>query len=746
MEMMSNSPESNPESPDVHEETPSTADANSGSAPDGLATPDAHAESEAPNDASNGHAFPAAPKYEGDLEVNTLTPDDFDADDLRARLRTMMLSRRLDEKMMTLLKQGKGHFHIGCAGHEAAQSAIGMHSRPGQGPGHDWFCFYYRDLCMALTLGMSPEDALLAHLAKADDPNSGGRQMPEHFGLKDLNVMTTSSSVGAQFLPALGFAMGIQHRGEDNYVYASCGDGATSQGDFHEALNWATRRQAPVLFFVQDNKYAISVPVEDQTAGGTAYKLARGYDGLTRMRVDGTDFFAAASAAEAAMDHIRSGKGPVCLVADVVRLYPHSSSDDHSKYRTPDELEADRDIDPIDRLQHTLTDAGLLSDGEADEMRDDVRKQVDEAAEWAKQQADPSPETAMKYVYFEGDDEIEYSSESDLDPDADPMVLVDAVNRTLKEEMARDESILVYGEDVAGEKGGVFTATKDLTSMFGEDRCFNSPLAEASIIGTAVGLAASGFKPVVEIQFADYIWPAMQQIRNQVAPFRYRSNDDWACPMVIRVPCGGYIHGGLCHSQNVESIFGHMPGLKVVMPATAADAKGLLTTAIRSRDPVLFLEHKALYRDAAARTPTPPENYALPFGKARTVREGEDMTIITYGKMVPFSEKAAKELEKDGFDVEIIDLRSITPLDSEAVIESVKKTNRALVVYEDHEFIGFGAEISAQIADIAFTYLDAPVRRVAGDFSPIPFAHSLEREVLPSDSGILEAARDLLAF
>jgi len=746
MEMMSNSPESNPESPDVHEETPSTADANSGSAPDGLATPDAHAEGEAPNDASNGHAFTAAPKYEGDLEVNTLTPDDFDADDLRARLRTMMLSRRLDEKMMTLLKQGKGHFHIGCAGHEAAQSAIGMHSRPGQGPGHDWFCFYYRDLCMALTLGMSPEDALLAHLAKADDPNSGGRQMPEHFGLKDLNVMTTSSSVGAQFLPALGFAMGIQHRGEDNYVYASCGDGATSQGDFHEALNWATRRQAPVLFFVQDNKYAISVPVEDQTAGGTAYKLARGYDGLTRMRVDGTDFFAAASAAEAAMDHIRSGKGPVCLVADVVRLYPHSSSDDHSKYRTPDELEADRDIDPIDRLQNTLTDAGLLSDGEADEMRDDVRKQVDEAAEWAKQQADPSPETATTYVYFEGDDDVEYSSEADLDPDADPIVLVDAVNRTLKEEMARDESILVYGEDVAGEKGGVFTATKDLTSMFGEDRCFNSPLAEASIIGTAVGLAASGFKPVVEIQFADYIWPAMQQIRNQVAPFRYRSNDDWACPMVIRVPCGGYIHGGLCHSQNVESIFGHMPGLKVVMPATAADAKGLLTTAIRSRDPVLFLEHKALYRDAAARTPTPPENYALPFGKARTVREGEDMTIITYGKMVPFSEKAAKELEKDGFDVEIIDLRSITPLDSEAVIESVKKTNRALVVYEDHEFIGFGAEISAQIADIAFTYLDAPVRRVAGDFSPIPFAHSPEREVLPSDSGILEAARDLLAF
>lgn len=746
MEMMSNSPESNPETPDVQEETPSTADAGSGSAPDGLATPDSHTEADASESIPNGHSFQDSPAYEGDLDVNLLTPDDFDADDLRTRLRTMMLSRRLDEKMMTLLKQGKGHFHIGCAGHEAAQSAVGMHSRPGQGPGHDWFCFYYRDLCMALTLGMSPEDALLAHLAKADDPNSGGRQMPEHFGLKDLNVMTTSSSVGAQFLPALGFAMGVQQRGEDNYVYASCGDGATSQGDFHEALNWATRRQAPVLFFVQDNKYAISVPVEDQTAGGTAYKLARGYDGLTRMRVDGTDFFAAASAADAAMNHLRSGKGPVCLVADVVRLYPHSSSDDHSKYRTPDELEADKSIDPIERMRESLVDAGIISNDDAEEMREDVRQQVDEAANWAKEQADPDPETATKYVYFEGDDDIEYSSESDIDPDADPMVLVDAVNRTLKEEMERDDSIVVYGEDVAGNKGGVFTATKDLTDMFGEDRCFNSPLAEASIIGTAVGLAASGFKPVVEIQFADYIWPAMQQIRNQVAPFRYRSNNDWECPMVIRVPCGGYIHGGLCHSQNIESIFGHMPGLKVVMPSTAADAKGLLTTAIRSKDPVLFLEHKALYRDAAARTPTPPENYTLPIGKARTVREGEDMTIITYGKMVPFAEKAAKELEKEGAIVEIIDLRSITPLDSDAILESVKKTNRALVVYEDHEFIGFGAEISAQIADLAFTYLDAPVRRVAGDFTSIPFAHSLEREVLPSDSEILEAARDLLAF
>jgi 2-oxoisovalerate dehydrogenase E1 component len=741
------------------------AEAETEEAPPDLEMPDAEAPSPAPDEAveapdeddlpvenlmhGDGHAaIPEIPSLvsDGSIDVNTLTPADFDADELRRRLRTMMLSRRLDEKMLTLLKQGKGHFHIGCAGHEAVQSAIGRYSRPGEGPGHDWFCFYYRDLCMALSLGMTPKEALLAHLAKADDPNSGGRQMPEHFGLKHLNVMTTASSVGAQFNPGVGFGFGIQQRGEDNYVYVSCGDGATSQGDFHEALNWAAREQAPVLFLVQDNKYAISVPIDEQTAGGTPYKLAAGYEGLSRMRVDGTDFFASASAAQAAIQHIRDGKGPVCLVADTVRLLPHSSSDDHTKYRTPDELEADRKIDPIARLEARLIDAGLLTEDEAETMQDEVYQEVDEAAEWAKQQDDPAPETATDHVFFEGDLDIDYNSEDDIDEDAEPMVMVDAINRTLKEEMARDESIIVYGEDVAGNKGGVFTATKDLTAEFGEDRCFNSPLAEGSIVGTAVGYAASGFRPVVEIQFADYIWPAMQQLRNQVAPFRYRSDGEWTCPMVIRVPCGGYIHGGLCHSQNIESIFGHTPGLKIALPSTAADAKGLLATAIRSEDPVLFLEHKALYRAASARTPTPPEHYTLPFGEARIAREGSDLTIVTYGMMVQKSLNAAKELEKEGVDVEVVDLRTIVPLDSETILESVKKTNRALVVYEDHEFIGFGAEICAQIGDDAFKYLDAPIRRVAGEFTPIPFAHSLERAVLPSDEGILDAARDLAAF
>ena len=697
----------------------------------------------------DGHAaIPEIPSLvsDGSVDLDRLSPADFDADVLRQRLRTMMLSRRLDEKMLTLIKQGQGHFHIGCAGHEAVQSAISGYSRPGEGAGHDWFCLYYRDLCTALSLGMTTREALLAHLAKADDPNSGGRQMPEHYGLRHLNVMTTASSVGAQFNPGVGFGFGIQQRGDDNYVYVSCGDGATSQGDFHEALNWAAREQAPALFVVQDNKYAISVPIDEQTAGGTPYKLAAGYEGLTRMRVDGTDFFASASAAKAALQHIRAGRGPVCLVADVVRLLPHSSSDDHSKYRTPDELEADRQIDPIARMEAALIEADVITEDEGEALRDEVHEEVNDAADWAKQQADPEADTATDHVFFEGDLDIEYNSLDDIDEDGEPMVMVDAINRTLKEEMARDESILVYGEDVAGEKGGVFTATKDLTAEFGADRCFNSPLAEGSIVGTAVGYAASGFRPVVEIQFADYIWPAMQQLRNQVAPFRYRSNGDWSCPMVIRVPCGGYIHGGLCHSQNIESIFGHTPGLKIALPSNAADTKGLLATAIRSEDPVLFLEHKALYRAAAARRPTPPENFTLPFGEANVVREGRDLTIVTYGMMVPKSLKVAQEMESEGVDVEVIDLRTIVPFDQETVLDSIRKTNRALVVYEDHEFIGFGAEICAQIADEAFTHLDAPVRRVAGDFTPIPFAHALERAVLPSDEGILDAARDLAAF
>ena len=678
--------------------------------------------------------------FESDFTHVTVGPADFESKEILGVYRTMLLSRRLDEKMLTLLKQGKGFFHIGCAGHEAAQAAIGMLSRPG----HDWFSFYYRDLTMYLMLGGTAEEVLLHHMAKATDPNSGGRQMSEHFSNRERNILPISSSVGAQFLPAVGAGLALQRDGiDDAYVYSSCGDGATSQGDFHEALNWAARSKAPVLFIVQDNGYAISVPVKDQTAGGSAFSLAAGYEGLKRIHVDGTDFFETYAAAKAAIDHIRSGNGPVCLVADLVRLLPHSSSDNHAKYRTPEELEAERREDPLLQMEARLKEAGLIDDDGIAQMRRDVSKEVDKAAAWANDEPDPDPSTALEHVYFEGDLGLDYESS---EPAGEPIVLVDAINHALHEEMERNDRVIVYGEDVGGGKGGVFTATKDLTSRFGEDRCFNSPLAEASIIGTAVGFSSAGYKPVVEIQFGDYIWPAMQQLRNQVASYRYRSNGEWGCPMVIRVPVGGYIHGGLCHSQNIEAFFGHMPGFKIALPSNAADAKGLLKAAIRMEDPVLFMEHKALYRSAAARSPEPDADYLLEFGKARIVREGTDMTIITYGMMVHKSVNAARQLEKEGLSVEIIDLRTILPLDSETILASVRKTNRALVVYEDHEFGGFGAEISAQIADKAFGHLDAPIRRVAGAFTMIPFADPLERAVLPDDEDILVAARELASY
>lgn len=674
------------------------------------------------------------------LSIEQLTPADFDNETLLGIYRTMLVARRLDEKMITLLKQGKGFFHIGCAGHEAAQAALAYFSRPG----YDWFVPYYRDLCTALSLGMTSKDMLLAHLAKADDPNSGGRQMAEHFSSKALNIITTSSSVGAQYLPALGAAMAMQRSKQDGYVYVSSGDGATSQGDFHEALNWATRIKAPVLFFVQDNKYAISVPVSEQTAGGSAYKFGAGYEGIVRARVDGTDFFKTVSVAKAAINHMRLGKGPVLLVADVVRLLPHSSSDNHTKYRTPEELEEDRRIDPIARFELSLIEAGMLTEAQINAMRKEVKEQIDQETVWAESQADPAPETATQHVYFEGELELEYEQ---TEPNGPPIVMVDAINHALHEEMQRNDSVIVYGEDVAGGKGGVFTATRNLTANFGPERCFNSPLAEASIIGTAVGFSAAGYKPVVEIQFADYIWPALQQIRSQMSTFRYRSNGEWGCPMVIRVPCGGYIHGGLCHSQSIEAIFGHMPGIKIVMPSNAIDAKGLLKTAIRMEDPVIFLEHKALYRASQARTPEPDADYLTPFGKAKIVKEGADLTIVTYGMMVHKSLAAAKSIEKNsGVSIEVIDLRSIVPLDSETILSSVRKTNRVLVVYEDHEFLGFGAEISAQIADKAFEALDAPVRRVAGAFSPTPFADPLERAVLPQDKWIMDGIREVLDY
>jgi len=677
--------------------------------------------------------------YEGDLEVELVGPEDFDPETLLGVFRSMVLARKLDEKMLTLLKQGKGFFHIGTSGHEAAQLGIALHARAG----HDWTSPYYRDMTYCMALGITTRDVLLSHFSKADDISSGGRQMPEHFASPELRIFTPSSSVGAQFLPAVGLAAAARRHGEDAFVYASGGEGSTSQGAFPEALNWAAREKLPVLFHIQDNGYAISVPRDKQTAGASVYKTIQGFENLARCRVDGTDFFKTWAVAKAAVERLRRGDGPVCIVAEVVRLLPHSSSDSHAKYRSEEELAADLEFDPIVRFEHRLLDAGIATSEELDSVRADVKKEIDEEAKWAEAQPDPAPDTAEHHVFVDEDLGLEYEKTV---PAGEPVVMVDAINHAMHEEMARDPRVLVYGEDVAGGKGGVFTVTRNLTAEFGEDRCFNAPLAENSIIGTAAGLAVGGFKPVIEIQFADYIWPGMQQLRNVVSSFRYRSNGRFACPVIIRVPVGGYIHGGPYHSQNIEAIFGHTPGLKIAIPSTAADAKGLLKTAIRGLDPVLFLEHKWLYRQPIARTPEPDADYLLPFGKARTVQEGTDLTIVTYGAMVYKTMDAVRSLEKEGASVEVIDIRTVVPLDMESVINSVRKTNRILVVHEDYEFLGLGAEICAQVADKAFEYLDAPARRVAGVFTPIPFADPLERAVLPNEGDVLDAAREILAF
>ncbi len=653
--------------------------------------------------------------------------------------RYMVLSRRADEKQLILLRQGKVHFHIGGSGHEAAQVAAAMNFDPNL----DWAYPYYRDQAFVMRWGMTLEEVLLHALAKADDPNSGGRQISAHWGNKKLNIVSQSSCTGTQFLHAVGTALGMKRSEGHAVVYVSSGEGTTSQGEFYEALNWASRDRLPVIFHVEDNKYAISVPVTEQTAGGSIYKVAAGFENLQRERINGTNFFESYSAFRKAVRRARKRQGPTLIVSDVVRLLPHSSSDDHRKYRAAEELEENRQKDPILQFALACTESGIIKTEELDAIQQEVKEQVNRAADWAEEQVDPDPATATEHVFVQWRDPNPPQEPSKT---GERVVMVDAINHALHEEMERDDRILVYGEDVADPKGGVFTATKGLTSRFGHERAFNSPLAEASIVGTAFGLAVYGFKPVVEIQFMDYIWPAFMQIRNEVAAVNYRSNGQWQAPMVIRTPVGGYIHGGLYHSQTAEAIFAHTPGLKVVYPSNAADAKGLLKAAIRGDDPVIFCEHKGLYRQAFAARPEPDADYLLPLGYAGIVQEGEDITLITWGLQVQRSVEAVKMLADLNPSVEIIDLRTLVPLDMDTILKSVRKTGKVLIVHEDNFTGGFGGEIAARIADQAFEYLDGPVKRVAAKDAHIPYQSTLESAVLPNTNDIAAALNELLRY
>ncbi len=664
----------------------------------------------------------------------------FSKEELARVYRLMVTARQIDTKLLIMLKQGKASFHIGVSGHEAAQIAIAQNMRAGL----DWSYPYYRDLAYCLTLGFRIEEVMLDFLFREEAPSTGGRQMYAHWGHKALRIVSQSSPTGTQFLQAVGTAIGCKREQKGEIVYVSAGEGTTSQGDFHEALNWAAREKLPVVFMIEDNGYAISVPVREQTAGQSIYKLTAGYEGLIRYEVDGTDYFEMKRVSDEALAKVRNGEGAVLIHAKVVRLLPHSSSDDHLKYRTPEELAEDRKRDCILRFEARVIAEQIFSPEELEAIKADAKQKIDEAATWAESRPLPKVETVMKHVYSEEPLNLPFEAST---PSGAPIVMVDAINHALDEELAHNPKMLIYGEDVAGGKGGVFTATRNLTAKHGADRVFNSPLAESSIVGTAIGLAVMGFKPVVEIQFGDYIFPAMMQIRNELAMMRYRSNGKWKCPVVIRVPVGGYIHGAHYHSQNIEAFFAHMPGLVILFPSNATDAKGLLKTACRADDPVLFLEHKYLYRQGFAKTPEPDEHYFTPIGKAKVVREGRDVSVITYGALVHRALEAAQKLEQEGTSVEVIDLRTILPYDKETIVKSVKKTSKVLVAHEDMLTQGFGAEIAAFIAEHCFEHLDAPVMRLGAlDVAAVPYAENLEDAVLPNHEKVLESIRKLARY
>jgi 2-oxoisovalerate dehydrogenase E1 component len=703
--------------------------------------------------------------------------------------RLMFLSRRVDDREILLKRQQKIYFQVSGAGHEALQVGAALALRPG----YDWFFPYYRDRALCLALGVTPEDMFLQAVGAATDPASGGRQMPAHWSSRPLHIVSTSSSTTTQVLHAVGCAEAGRYfsrhpeaaaktEGDyrafrdvefhDDEVALTClGEGSTSQGEFWEALNTASNNKLPVIFCIEDNGYAISVPVEVNTPGGNISKLVANFPNFFFAEIDGTDAEVCLRTFQAAAAHCRAGRGPAFVHGHCVRPYSHSLSDDDKLYRSAVEREADAMRDPIAKMQMRLLREGILSADEINALEQQLDREVAEAAERALTAPLPSVSGISRHVYSEDLNPTSASIATEPEKGAvqsgksasakgnAPRTMADLINACLHDEMRRDPRIVVFGEDVADAsregalaevkgKGGVFKLTAGLQTEFGSDRVFNSPLAEANIVGRAVGYATRGMKPVVEIQFFDYIWPAMHQIRNELALMRWRSNGEWAAPAVIRVPIGGYLTGGsIYHSQSGESLFTHTPGLRVVFPSNALDANGLLRTAIRCADPVLFFEHKRLYRETYGRAPYPGPDYAIPFGKAKIVRPGSHITLVTYGAVVPRALQAAEKAQREfGIDVEILDLRTLNPYDWEAIATSVRKTSRVIIAHEDMLSWGYGAEIAARIADELFDDLDAPVRRIGAMDTFVAYQPVLEDAILPQPATILKAIQDLRAY
>ena len=680
-------------------------------------------------------------------------------DELLQLYRTMLLSRRLDDKEIQLNSQSKSYFQISGAGHEAILVAAGMQLEPGR----DWFFPYYRDRALCLTIGVTAYEMLLGAVGAAADPSSGGRQMPAHWSSPALNLVSPSSAVATQCLHAIGCAEASQHnanlpdgeyldRGPDgDVVYVSLGDGATSEGEFWESLNTACTRRLPVVYLVEDNGYAISVPVEIQTPGGDIAQLVSTFPGLDVISVDGTDALASYAAMRRALAHARSGRGPALVKANVVRLYSHSASDNDGQYKSSEERDAERARDPLGRFAEFLKSEKLTDDETLSRISRDVDDEIQEAADLALAATPPDRSTVLEYVYSPDIDPTSDAFDVADTPTGDPITMVAAINRTLSDELGHNPRLVVFGEDVADcsraealstvqGKGGVFKATLGLQRTYGRERVFNSPLAEANIVGRAVGMAVRGTKPIVEIQFFDYIWPAMMQIRDELTMLRYRSNNAYSCPVVIRAPIGGYLRGGsLYHSQSGESIFAHCPGLRIAYPADAADAAGLLRTAIRCDDPVLFLEHKHLYRQTYNKAAYPGPSYQIPFGRARVRREGADVVVITWGALVQRTLLAAERASQSDVNVQVLDLRTLAPYDWTTIAASVTQTNRVVVAHEDQLTCGFGAELAARIADELFDQLDAPVKRVGALDCPVAYHPILEEAILPQTDDVLQA-------